>query len=135
MLLQVQYQFSSKDDARGIKISSTWQGIPYEEWDGYATEERYCEKFDEACRARIRAKYGCRCFVCNRLQDENITKTGKVKKLSVHHVDKNKEQGCDGIAWNLVPVCMHCHAMTHMTIWETRITWLLENVYVGDNDE
>lgn len=88
------------------KISAIQQGIPYEECDGFAKDGIYCEKFDEACRERIRAKHDYKCFVCGLRQDENITKNGKQIKLSVHHVDKNKEQGCNGHEWKLIPLCM-----------------------------
>jgi len=30
--------------------------------------------------------------------------------LSVHHVDHDKEQGCSGRPFNLVPLCNSCHA-------------------------
>lgn len=111
------------------KMSATRQGIPYEEWTGYVGRGEYCEKFDDACRERIRAKYDYRCFLCDMPQDNNIPKTGKIWKLSVHHVDKNRDQGCNGIKWILIPLCLHCHTPAHTMIWQSRIEWLLENVW------
>lgn len=106
-------------------MSAVRQGIPYEEWDGYTTEHRYCEKFDEPCRERIRAKYKYTCFVCDLPQDKNITKNGKMKKLSVHHTDMNKQQGCDGVQWKLVPLCMACHNKSHYDPMKSRIDYLV----------
>lgn len=100
------------DDTR-CRMSARKQGIPYEEWEGFVGEKIYCEKFDEACRERVRGKYDYRCFVCNKPQHENTSKNGNVRKLSVHHVDKNKDQGCNGVQWKLVPLCMHCHGKSH----------------------
>ena len=33
-------------------------------------------------------------------------------RLSVHHLDNDKEQGCNGKKWKLVPLCIHCHNST-----------------------
>lgn len=106
-------------------ISVSMQGIPYEEWTGFVANGEYCEKFDETCRERIRAKYGCRCYICDKLQDENMTKTGRSIKLAVHHVDRNKMQGCNGVQWKLIPLCMTCHNKTHSNTWIARIEYLL----------
>lgn len=105
------------------RMSAGAQGIPYEEWDGYATENRYCEKFNDACRERIRDKYNHRCFICDKPQEENITKTGKHKKLSVHHCDMNKDAGCNGNGWKLVPLCMACHSKSHSEPLKSRIVY------------
>jgi len=109
------------------KHSAYLQGIPYEEWTGFAKNGEYCEKFDESCRERIRKKYDYKCFICDMPQDQNITKNGKVCKLSVHHIDKNKDQGCNGVKWNLIPVCMHCHTPSHTILWTARIEYILKN--------
>lgn len=111
------------------KMSATHQGISYDEWEGFATGQEYCPEFDEVCRESNREKYDRRCFLCDLLEEENIASTGMLKKLNVHHVDMNKNQGCDGVRWKLVPVCMKCHRMCHTKIWIARIEYLLNNVY------
>lgn len=116
------------DEARQ-HMSAGMQGIPYEEWTGFISNGEYCEKFDQACRERIRAKYDYRCLICDKHQDENITKTGRQIALSVHHVDYSKMQGCDGEKWKLVPLCMICHAKTNCGdrgYWEEYIMELCE---------
>jgi len=30
--------------------------------------------------------------------------------LSIHHIDHDKEQGCSGKPFNLVPMCPSCHS-------------------------
>lgn len=99
-------------DEHRQRMSAGQQGIPYDEWESFAKEQLYCPRFNEACRESNRAKYGYRCFICNKPQSENITKTGKVRKLSVHHVDMDKAQGCES-NWKLVPLCLRCHATAH----------------------
>ena len=103
------------------KISATLQGIPYEEWTGFVSNGEYCEKFDEACRERIREKYDRTCFLCGKHESEEI------RKLSVHHYDMNKNQGCNGSLWKLVPLCMSCHGKSHDKVAMSRIEYVLEN--------
>ena len=107
--------------------SASKRNIPYDEWESFAGIKNYCPLFDEVCRESNREKYNRRCFLCNKLESKNITSTGKQYKLSVHHVDMNKQQGCKGVRWKLVPLCMNCHNLGHREIWIGRITWLLMN--------
>ena len=109
------------------KVSAALQGISYDEWEDFAVDSPYCPAFNEACRESNREKYGRRCFICGLPEAENITKTGKQKKLSVHHVDMNKNQGCDGHEWKLVPLCMNHHS--HGVVWTERIKYLLRIVW------
>lgn len=111
------------------KLSAGLQGIPYEEWQGFAKDQPYCPKFNEACRESNREKYDRRCFLTGLPEAENITATGKQQKLSVHHVDMNKQQGCDGYRWRLVPIALGLHGKTHNPTWISRIQYLLENVW------
>lgn len=112
------------------KRSATHQGIPYEEWDGFVKNGAYCEKFDDACRERIRAEYNHRCYICDKTQDENIDKNGMQIKLAVHHVDRNKDQGCNGVQWKLIPLCMHCHPGSHRDPIKSRLEYLLNMEYM-----
>ena len=111
------------------KISASHQGISYDEWEDFAINQEYCPEFDEVCRESNRDKYDRKCFLCDLPEEENITSTGTFKKLNVHHVDMNKNQGCDGIRWKLVPLCIKCHKPSHMKVWVARITWLLDNIW------
>jgi len=75
--------------------------------------EPYCEKFNEKKKEEVRNFYGRKCYVCNKLESNQI-KEQKEKgkrgfKLSVHHVDNDKGQGCDGKPWKLIPLCLVCH--------------------------
>ena len=88
----------------------------------------YCEKFDNDCRESNRSKYNNECFICGKPESENLTKSGKIRKLSVHHVDMNKQQGCNDTAWQLVPLCLEHHATAHTPVWESRIQYLLSDL-------
>jgi len=82
-------------------------------FNDWASKGEYCEKWDEPLRESIRNEYGRKCFLCGKDENNNITKKGKVRKLSVHHIDADKEQGCNGKKWKLVPVCLKCHSKIH----------------------
>lgn len=116
---------------RSKRISAGRQGVSYDEWKSftYNLNSLYCPAFDEDCRESNREKYDRRCFTCDLLEEENVTKNGDRWKLSVHHYDMDKMQGCDGKKWKLVPLCLKCHGIAHNSLWEARITWLLENVW------
>ena len=105
------------------RTSAAKQGIPLSEWAGYVTATPYCEKFNESCRERNREKYGRRCFLCGK--DE----TNNGRKLSVHHVDMNKDQGCDDHEWSLVPLCAACHGKAHNPVWQARIEYLITETF------
>lgn len=105
------------------KISASNQGIPYEEWESFAKDQPYCPKFDEACGESNRKKYDRCCFLSGMTEEENG------RKLSVHHVDMNKDQGCEGHTWKLVPLSMKWHARTHTPLWTARIQYLLNHIW------
>lgn len=80
------------------KISAGHQGIPLEEWNGFVAYEPYCSLFNMRKKEEIRNKYLRTCIISG----ESLLQTGR--RLTVHHVDNNKQQGCDGAKWRLVPI-------------------------------
>ena len=114
---------------RGKHVSATKQGITYDEWETHASKYPYCPDFNEDCRESNRDKYDRICFLTGLPEEENRYKDGKQIKLSVHHVDMDKGQGCNGKRWKLVPLCLEWHGKVHNKLWEARIIWLLNNVW------
>lgn len=112
-----------QDPIEREKSSAVAQGISYDEWEGFAVDYPYCPKFNEACRESNREKYDRRCFLSDMTEDENG------QKLSVHHIDMNKAQGCEGHAWKLVPLSKKLHSGSHSATWTARIIYLLEHVW------
>ncbi len=91
-------------------------------WQGGIGFYPYCDKFNAPKREEIRNKYDRKCFICNLEEKYNITKTNKIRKLSVHHIDDDKEQGCNDKPWFLVPLCMKCHGrVTHK---KSKVYWI-----------
>lgn len=93
-------------------------GANHPNWRGGISFGQYCDKFNDRKREEIRDQYDRLCLMCGKTEIENG------RKLSVHHVNYSKMQGCDGEYWLLVPLCMSCHAKTNCgdrSYWEEYI--------------
>jgi hypothetical protein len=73
-------------------------------WRGGISFEPYCIKFNDPLKEQYRNAYGRVCVYCGKNELENG------ERLSVHHVDGNRNQGCDGHEWFLVPLCKSCNS-------------------------
>ena len=110
-----------------IKMSCIQLGITREEWDGF--KKSYCDQWTEELREHIRDKYDRKCFICGMTEEDNGV------KLSVHHVDYNKQCGCDGTECRLVPLCIKCHSHTTFgdrEMWEEKIMCMIEEMLMED---
>ena len=73
-------------------------------WQGGISLDKYCPKFSPKVRESIREEFNRKCFLCGKEENDNG------RKLDVHHIDYNREQGCNGHSWKLIPLCMSCHS-------------------------
>jgi len=97
-------------------------GENHPNWKGGVSFEPYCDKFNNAKKEEIRNLFNRKCMLCGKTEIENK------RKLSIHHIDYSKLQGCEGKPWNLVPLCTNCHGKTSSgdrTYWENYITELI----------
>jgi hypothetical protein len=78
-------------------------------WNGGTSNGGYCYKFNERRKQAVRTFFKA-CILCDKTAEENKYTSGKQVALSVHHIDHDKEQGCNGRPFNLVPLCIECHA-------------------------
>ena len=106
-----------------VRISAKQPGIPIEDWTGFTHRQKYCRKFNEVLKEMVRNKYGRQCFLCGREESDNG------RRLSVHHIDMDKDAGCNGNGMKLVPLCTTCHAPAHKPVWTQRIQFLLNIVW------
>ena len=79
-------------------------------WKGGTSFFPYCYKFNTRRKRAVRNFFGDLCICCGKHAIENILSSGKQRELDVHHVDHDKEQGCSGKSFNLVPLCITCHS-------------------------
>lgn len=92
-----------------IKISCKKRDIHINNFDGFSNFDDYCYKFDNRLREKIRNKYnncdyisGLPDYICNIFNN-------KKQKLDIHHIDYNKQQGCNDIKWFLIPLSRSNH--------------------------
>jgi hypothetical protein len=94
-------------------MSQRMSGVNHPQFNNWASKFPYCHKFDEKRRRATRNFFGNRCIMCGKHVTENIARNNKriliQMELSVHHVDRNKDAGCSGTPFNLVPLCKSCH--------------------------
>lgn len=109
--------------------SAGQQGQDYDagEWTGFATScsnDKYCSKFDNEIRKFVRDKYNN----CDYISGIPATICNSGRKLDVHHVDYNKNQGCDGHEWRLIPLSVVNHARTrgNRDFWNRLFTYSLQ---------
>lgn len=86
-------------------------------WKGGISFEPYCTKFNNVFKESIREKFERVCFLCPTTEEENG------QKLSVHHVNYNKDCLCDDSDCEFVPLCRRCHSKTNSNrhYWEKLI--------------
>jgi len=113
-------------------------------WKGGVSFEPYCPHFNEPFRESIREKFGRVCFLCPITEEEQInamrSRGKRPYKLSVHHVNYNKECLCDDSECEFIPLCLACHGKTNTNRenWESTIMEKLKMiefkniVYNGD---
>ena len=91
-------------DEHNRKVSAARQGISLDDWNGYVSFEPYCPRFNNQLKERIRNRDGITCGLCG---------TGEIQngqRLSVHHIDGDKMQGCVGQRWYLCALCISCNS-------------------------
>ncbi|MCJ7636702.1 MAG: NUMOD3 domain-containing DNA-binding protein [Nitrososphaeraceae archaeon] len=71
-------------------------------WKGGTSFFPYCNKFDKRRRKAVREFFNNLCICTGEPQ--------YTKALSVHHIDHDKEQGCNGKPFNLVPMSDSHHS-------------------------
>ena len=113
-----------EDPEERKRLSAARQHVSIEDWEGFAKEQKYCPKFNEELREKVREKYGRTCWLCGKTEAENG------RRLSVHHIDMNKNQGCgdddddEGIRWRLIPLCASCHGGAHTDSMAPRLSYM-----------
>jgi hypothetical protein len=72
-------------------------------WNGGTSYLPYCFKFNEKRKRAVREYFNNLCICTG--------EPSHTRALNVHHVDHDKEQGCNGKPFNLVPMCDKHHNM------------------------
>jgi len=104
-----------------VRMSEAKKGDKTHLWKGGISFEKYCQKFNNGFKERVRLFFGHRCVECG------VEQKDVLKKLSIHHVHYDKKMCCNGSPRDVVPLCASCHAKTNTSrdYWEHRFTELL----------
>lgn len=78
-------------------------------WKGGISTWPYCPAFNNVLKENIRKAFGRRCFLSG-AREHN-------QKLSIHHCDYLKSQGCKGQRWSLLPLEKGWHSKTNGNRW------------------
>jgi ribosomal protein L24E len=86
---------------------------------------KYCKKFNNELRERVRLQFKNRCLLCGKTEVENS------RSLSVHHVDHDKSAGCNNNKMLLIPLCDSCHAKVHKNkeFYKDHFSQIIKNKY------
>lgn len=98
-------------------------------WKGGISYLPYCFRFNKRRKEATRKFFGYRCLICGKHQTENIVGNREIS-LSIHHVYHNRDEGCNGIPFNLVPLCHLCHGYENTNEEEYR-RYLLKTLEDG----
>jgi len=98
-------------------MTGKWVGKLNPNWKGGISHLPYCEKFNLVFKEYIRVKFNHTCFICGISQDNSMNNqklNGKRPyKLSIHHVNYNKDCLCDDLKCYFIPLCISCHGKTN----------------------
>lgn len=102
-------------------------------WKGGISFEPYCPKFNKNLRTRIRAFFDYRCMICGKPEIENLTKNGKQRLLSCHHVEYDKQACCNNNVVNFAALCQRCHGRMNGNTdrWEQILHRIINEIYDG----
>lgn len=109
-----QWQESFKQMIRERSQNTRWReknsGKNCYLWCGGSSFTPYCFKFNNNRKKSVREFFGNMCICCGKSVTENVVKHFGQVELSVHHIEHDKEEGCNGKPFNLVPLCNTCHS-------------------------
>ena len=100
------------------------QGINREDFIGFISKQKYCEKFNESLKQQIRNQYSN----CDYISGIHKDVCNPNCELSVHHVNYDKNCGCDGNRCKLIPLCISNHSKTNKnrSFWNRLFIYSLE---------
>jgi hypothetical protein len=112
------------NDCRAIWVGKQQRGENHPGWKGGISNQKYCVKFNNQLKIKIRDKYNN----CDYISGIHKDICNPDRELSVHHVNYNKQCGCDGTKCKLIPLCgsNHLRTNTNRLFWNRLFIYSLE---------
>ena len=104
MKMSESHKGTKHTEAAKRKMSALRQGILPKDWNGYIRYLPYCSKFNSKLKEQIRNRDNRTCVLCGKGEIQ------EGRRLSVHHIDADKMQGCNGQKWYLCALCVSCNS-------------------------
>ncbi len=100
---------ANKGKKRSLEDRKKRSGKNHPAWLGGKSFKPYGLAFNKKLKEFIRKRDYYRCQECFKHQSELFTKKRKQKKLSIHHIDYDKQNNNPD---NLISLCQPCHSKT-----------------------
>ena len=96
-------------------------------WKGGISFGKYCYKFNNKFKERVRKFFRRKCIECGKTEKENG------RKLDVHHVNYDKMVCCNDVRPLFAAVCRSCNAKANKDreFWENHYTEIIKTKYNG----
>lgn len=96
-------------------------------WKGGISFDPYCEKFNNEFKERVREFFSRRCIICNKTEEE------EGRKMSVHHVDYDKQVCCNDRSPAFVCVCSRHNLIANgnRDKWSYIFHYIISEIYDG----
>ena len=105
-------------------MSCSGQGISIEGFNGFLDKKKYCDKFNESLKTKIRDRYND----CDYMSGLHKSICNKNWNPDVHHINYDKECGCNGSRCELIPLSKNNHSRTNTNrqFWNKLFIYSLE---------
>lgn len=116
-----------------IMVSCIKQGINREDFDGFIINQSYCNLWTLKLREKIRNQYNN----CDYISGIHKSICNNDRNLDVHHVNYDKQCGCNGNKCKLIPLSRsnHVKTNTNRSFWNKLFIYSLDidKWYYGGN--
>lgn len=91
-------------------------------WQGGVKYGKYCPKFNDNLKKRVRKYWNNKCQICG-ITNKKHQQLYKNHNLPIHHVNHDKQTCCNNNKPLLIPLCHSCHGkINHKKEWEEILT-------------
>jgi predicted DNA-binding protein YlxM (UPF0122 family) len=116
-----EYNIPTRTTSETLRLLKSMSGDKNPNWHGGLYSSKYPDEFNKQLKEKIRERDNFCCQICGTTREEN-----RNRKLSIHHIDYNKDN-CN--EENLISLCPVCHGKTNKDrdYWYAYFTEVIKN--------